>query len=119
MLRAVLILFAGLLLGQTLVRATGLPLPGAVVGLLALLIAFVWRGGPDAHLRSVSGALLHNMSVLFVPAGVGLMTQMSALRRDLWPIAVAIPVSTILGMIVTAWVMTRLAGTGGMHDDDR
>lgn len=119
MLRAILILFASLLLGQMFVRATGLPLPGAVVGLLVLLIAFVWRQGPDVDLRSVSSSLLQNMSVLFVPAGVGLMTQMSALRRDLWPIAVAIPVSTILGMIVTAWVMTRLAGTEGAHNDNR
>lgn len=118
MLRAVLTLFASLLVGQALVRATELPLPGAVLGLLVLLIALVrWRG-PDASLRNVSGLLLHNMSVLFVPAAVGLMTQMPALQRDLWPIAVAIPVSTVLGMIVTGWVMARLADAGGSHGND-
>ncbi len=103
-----LILIGCVFLGVVVNVATGIPLPGSVIGLLILLLVLILKGGPSSGLRSLSSVLLHNMSVLFVPAGVGLMTQLPALQRDLWPILVAITVSTTLGMAVTAVIMHLL-----------
>jgi holin-like protein len=53
--------------------------------------------------------LLQNLSLLFVPAGVGVVTQLDVLGRNWLPVTVAIVVSTILGLGVTAWLMQKLA----------
>ncbi len=54
------------------------------------------------------------MTVLFLPASVGLITQLSALRDNAATIGVAIVVSTLLGMGVTAVIMQWL-GHDGNH----
>ena len=69
--------------------------------ILALLLA--WRGvGP--RLRETSQALLRHLPLLFVPAGVGIVRQWGVLA-DYWPaLSVALIVSTVATIAVTAWV---------------
>ncbi len=95
-------------LGEVLSRALALPVPGPVVGLVLLLGWLVVRGGPGAELRATSGTLLRSLGLLFVPAGVGVVTQLDALRADWLPITVAVLVSTAAGLAVTAVIMQRL-----------
>ena len=83
-------------------------MPGPVLGLLLLLGILALRGGPDEAMRSTSTGLLRHLSLLFVPAGVGVITQLDALGRDWLAITVAIVASTALGLAVTALVMQRL-----------
>ena len=95
-------------IGEVAARALGLPLPGPVLGLLLLLALLIERGGPDEAMRTASGGLLRHLSLLFVPAGVGVMTQWDALRANWLAAGVAILVSTAVGLGVTALVMRRL-----------
>ena len=82
MLRPLTTLVLCQFVGEVAARALGLPLPGPVLGLLLLLVLLIVRGGPDKDMRATSGVLLRHLSLLFVPAGVGVMTQWDALRRD-------------------------------------
>ncbi len=108
-LRALTVLVACQLAGEVAARALSLPLPGPVLGLLLLLGVLAVRGGPDAAMRETSGGLLRHLSLLFVPAGVGVVTQLDALRQDWLAIGVALVVSTALGLAVTGLVMQRLS----------
>ncbi|WP_020175552.1 CidA/LrgA family protein [Methyloferula stellata] len=112
MLKAILTLFLCLAAGDLINKLTGLPLPGGVIGLVILLAILIWRRGPDPKLRETSHFLLRNMTVLFIPASVGLVTQLPALKQDALPIGIAIVVSTVLGMAVTAAIMHWLARGG-------
>ncbi len=94
--------------GEVIARAAGLAIPGPVLGLVLLLAILAVRGGPDEAMRSTTAGLLRHLSLLFVPAGVGVITQLDALGRDWLAIAAAITVSTALGLGVTASVMQRL-----------
>ena len=109
MLRALTILVLCQFAGEVVARAAGLSVPGPVLGLLLLLGMLAVRGGPDEELRSTTNGLLRHLSLLFVPAGVGIITQLDALGRDWLAIGVAILVSTALGLGVTGLVMQRLA----------
>ena len=59
-------------------------------------------------MSSVAGALLNNLSLLFVPAGVGVMVHFELLGDDAWPLSVALVVSTVLTIVITALVMLLL-----------
>ena len=94
--------------GELIARGIGLPLPGAVVGLALLLMILIARNGPDADLRDTSNGLLRHLSLLFVPAGVGIVTELDAIERNWLPILVAIVASTAVSLAVTGWMMQRL-----------
>ena len=99
--------------GEVIARGLGLPLPGPVVGMVLLLALLVWRErrglvAVPASLRGVTAVLLGNLSLLFVPAGVGVVTQLDVLRANWLAVAVSILASTAIGLLVTGWMMQAL-----------
>lgn len=109
MLQALLTLLLCQFLGEIAANALALPLPGPVIGLLLLLVLLIVRGGPDEPMRAASQRLLQYLSLLFVPAGVGVITQLDVLGRNWLAVALSILISTALGLVVTGWVMARLS----------
>ena len=96
------------LVGTIIIRLTGLPLPGPVVGMLLLFAYLLWRGVTPRPFEATARALLQNLALLFVPAGVGLMVHFALIGRDLLPILVTLVVSTGLTLAATAWALDRL-----------
>ena len=97
------------LAGELIVAATGLPVPGPVAGMLLLFVGLLIKGGIPGELAQAADALLGNLSLLFVPAGVGVMLHAKLFRNDWLPISVALVISTLLTIAVTAIVMSRLS----------
>ncbi|GAB3356083.1 CidA/LrgA family protein [Giesbergeria giesbergeri] len=98
------------LAGEVMVRGLQLPVPGPVMGMLLLLLALIWRGGPSDNLRSAGQGLLGNLSLLFVPAGVGIMVHGHRIADEWLALVVALILSTLLSMAVTALVMRACRG---------
>ena len=73
MLYAIAVLFAFQLLGEFLVRISGLPLPGALVGTLLLLIGLLFYKRLPKPLEDTAQVLLQNMMLLFIPVIAGVM----------------------------------------------
>ena len=59
-------------------------------------------------LKLAADGLLSHLSLLFIPAGVGVVMHLKAIREEGLAIAVALAVSTLVGLAVTAWVAERL-----------
>jgi len=113
MVNALLALLGFQLVGEVLVRAVGAPVPGPVVGMLLLFVAMRLRGGVPGPLQAASQGLLGNLSLLFVPAGVGVIVHLQLLAADWWRLLAAIVASTLATLLVTALVMQgaiRLSG---------
>ncbi len=108
MLDALTVVLTCQLVGELIVVGTGLPLPGPVVGMALLFLGLVIRGGVPESLGRVATTLLQNLSLLFVPAGVGVMTHLSLLESEWLPISVALVVSTLLTIAVTGLAMSGL-----------
>lgn len=103
-LSALTILFLYQLVGEVLVYLLHLPVPGPVIGMALLFITLLWRG-LAAPLKDASNNLLQHFSLLFVPAGVGVMVHFNRLASEWLPITAALLVSTVLTLLVTAWVI--------------
>lgn len=101
MIQAIALLLAFQLAGEALRVALHLPVPGPVLGMAMLLVWLVLRGGPGESLRHTSGTLLQHLSLMFVPAGTGVMLHAGRLADEAWPIAVALVASTLLGLLGT------------------
>ncbi len=105
MARAFAVLLLCQLLGTIIQEGSGLPIPGPVLGLLMLLVYLIRTGGPSTHLRETGQGLLKYLGLLFVPAGVGVVTELQELRDNAAAIILAITVSTLLGLLVTGVLM--------------
>jgi holin-like protein len=96
------------LTGDAISRLLQLALPGPLIGMLLLLGWLVWRGGPAEGFERFTKQLLGYLSMLFIPAAAGLMTDLRLLEADWWRIGVAVLVSTSIGLGSAAWVMNAL-----------
>ena len=108
MLAAITLLLVYQLVGEIIVVALGLPVPGPVIGMAMLFVTLVVRGQVTGHLRETASGLLRHLSLLFVPAGVGVMAHLGRLRHEWLPISVSLVASTLVTIAVTALVMRAL-----------
>ncbi len=97
------------LAGEVIARATGLPVPGPVIGMALLFAGLALRGAVPDGLQATAGGLLRHLALLFVPAGVGIMAHLSLLADEGWPILAALLGSTVITIAVTAGLMQLLS----------
>jgi holin-like protein len=101
-------LLAFQLAGELLVRLLALPLPGPVAGMALLFATLLWRGSPADPLARASAKLLQHLSLLFIPAGTGVVLYGALLAAEWLPLSIALLASTLLAMAVTAWALLWL-----------
>ena len=95
--------------GEVVSHLLGLPVPGPVVGMLLLFIALRARDRVPDSIGVAADALAKHLSLLFVPAGVGVMMYFERLAGEWLPIVVALFVSTTVAMAAAALVFAALA----------
>lgn len=109
MIAALTALLAFQLAGELIVRLTGVPVPGPVLGMVMLVVFFVLRGEVPDSLRKVASVILQHLSLLFVPAGVGLMLHAARIEAEWLAIGAALVGSTVLSLVVTVLVFRAVA----------
>ena len=108
------------LIGEFGARLLDIPVPGPVVGMLLLFLALLVRRPVPPSLDTASSTLLSHLSLLFVPAGVGMMIHFERITGEWLPIAVALLGSTVITMLASALIMagtSRLFAPGERQDD--
>jgi holin-like protein len=108
MIGALTLLLVYQLIGEVIARGFALPVPGPVIGMLLLFLTLVVRGRVGEELRTTAGGLLQHLSLLFVPAGTGVMLHYQRLADEWLPLLAAVIGSTLLAMAVTALVLRAL-----------
>lgn len=96
------------LLGEIISRWFKLPIPGPVLGMALLFISLLVHQRVPVALETASTALLSHLSLLFIPAGVGLMLYFDALSKEWLPILITLIFSTLMSMAVIALSMQLL-----------
>ncbi|MFP1633572.1 CidA/LrgA family protein [Zhengella sp. ZM62] len=92
--------------------------PGPVLGMGLLFLWLVWRGGPDENLDATAGVILRNLSLLFVPAAVGIIQYGDVMTRYGVVLLLALVVSTVLTLLVTVGVFLAFAKSEGGDPDE-
>jgi len=97
------------LAGEGLGKVVLSSVPGPVLGMVILFIGLMIRGSVPEGLSQTSGFILRYLSLLFVPAGVGIMLHFRLLGEDWLAVSAALVISTLVTIGVTAKVMTLLS----------
>ncbi|MBM6704161.1 CidA/LrgA family protein [Sutterella massiliensis] len=106
------------ILGEAIVRLFGLPVPGPVLGMVLMLFAFFLKDDLVDGIRPTAGVLLANMSLLFVPAGVGIMRHGERFMNEGVGIAVTLVASTLIAMAVSGYVILLVQKVLKIEDDE-
>lgn len=108
MIAALTLLLVFQLAGEVITRALDLPIPGPVLGMGLFFLFLMLRGGPSEELRKTAGGLLQHLSLLFIPAGTGIVLYGELIAAEWLPIVAALVGSTALAIVVTALVLDAL-----------
>jgi len=116
MLAAIAALLVCQLTGEAVVRAVGLPFPGPVVGMILLFVLMLARAPLPGALGNTADGLLQHLSLLFVPAGVGVVQHLEFLSGAGLRLLAVVVLTTLITLTVTALVFAALARL--LHADD-
>lgn len=112
-LRAITTLLVFQLIGEVIAQAFALPIPGPVVGMALFFIVLSLPRVPADRMREPAQQLLQHLSMLFVPAGVGVMRHYHRVSAEWLAIVAALVLSTVLAIVVTAmttrWLARRMS----------
>ena len=110
------ILLALCLFGGQLAAWFHWPIPGGVIGLGLLLLAFAFNLVKPAALQLGAGLLMAEMLLFFIPALMSMLDYGPLLRQEGLRIGLVIGVSTLLVMLVTAFTVDAVCRWKMRHD---
>ncbi len=119
MIGALTLLLVFQLAGEVIAQAFALPVPGPVIGMALLFAAAALRGGPSPELRNTAQGLLQHLSLLFVPAGTGVMLHFHRMQDEWLPLVISLLASTAITIAVTALVLRAMSRPGQAQEDAR
>ena len=99
--------------GEVLKYFIPLSVPGSIYGLILMFILLFTGILKVEHVKETGEFLIEIMPLMFIPAGVGLITSWSQLQSFLVPLFVITVVSTFVVMIVTGKVTDFLISRMG------
>ncbi len=98
-LKQFLIILAVSLIGEVLKVVLPLPIPASIYGMLIMFVLLMTGALKLEHVRETGKFLIEIMPVMFIPAGVGLMTSWNVLEPVLIPVSIitVITIFTVMG----------------------
>jgi putative effector of murein hydrolase LrgA (UPF0299 family) len=109
MLAAIAALLVCQLAGEAAVRLATLPVPGPVVGMVLLFAMLLVRAPLPNAVEDTADGMLRHLSLLFVPAGVGVVQHLDRLGSDGIQLVIVVVLATAVTLAVTALVFEWLA----------
>lgn len=110
-LKQFLIILAISLIGEILKAVLPLPIPASIYGMVLLFIALLSGVIKLDQVRDTGKFLIEIMPVMFVPAGVGLMSSWGVLAPVLLPVSIitVITIFTVMGAtgVISQFIIRR------------
>lgn len=129
MIAGLIVILLCQLIGEAVARGLAIPVPGPVIGMALLFVILIVRDRLKDRLPSdmqgdelekTGQGLLAHLSLLFIPAGVGVVQNLGVFSQYGLALGAAIIVSSALALVVTAFTflfVARLMEPGGGGSD--
>lgn len=109
MITAIAILLGCQLAGEIVVRLLDIPLPGPVLGAALLGAGLLLRGTVSASVDTTARTILANLSLLFVPAAVGVVEHRAVFMDYGAALIAALVFSTVMALMAAALTFRLVA----------
>lgn len=116
-LKQFLIIIVISFIGELLKEILPLPIPASIYGMVILFAALVTGIIKLDAIKETSKFLIEIMPVMFIPAGVGLMSSWGVLSEMLFPVCVITVVTLITVMVVTGHVSQFIIKKEGQKNE--
>ena len=100
-LKQFLIIIAISFVGEIFKYLLPLPIPASIYGMIILFVCLLTRVIKLEQVKDASKFLIEIMPVMFIPAGVGLITAWDALSAVILPVSIVTVVTIFTVMVVT------------------
>jgi len=100
--RGLAIIFGFYALGELITYILNLTIPGSVLGMLFLLGALLAGLIKLEWVEGEAELFVRNMSVMFIPPGVGIVSYIGLIKSQAIPIFAALILSFLITLLVTA-----------------
>ena len=101
----VAIIFGICLLGEGVSALLPFAFPGTVISMILLFVLFITRLVKVEKIRPTADFLMKNMAFFLIPPGVGILSSLDILKKNMIPFLVIVVVSTILTFASAAWTV--------------
>lgn len=99
-------------LGEAVHRLLPLPVPASIYGLLLMLLCLELKIVKVDKVKHAGNFLIDVMPLMFIPAGIGLLTVWGKLAEILLPIIIITILTTIIVMALTGLVTQYIMDKG-------
>lgn len=100
-------------LGEVVYSIIPLPIPASIYGLLIMLFCLQTKIVKLEKVKETGGLLLDIMPLMFIPAGVGLLTVWQEVTDILLPLITIVILTTVIVMVVTGRITQFVMGQKG------
>jgi len=120
------VVFGICLVGQTIAIFLPIAVPGSVISMVLLFLLLFFKVLKVDHIRKKADFLLQNMAFFFIPAGVGILANLAAIKGYILPLLAVVVLTTFITFGATAFtvqgviaVQERVGARKGTRKDNR
>ena len=117
-IKQLLIIVGISLVGELLKHLLPLPIPASIYGMVLLFVGLMTGVIKLESVKETGKFLIEIMPIMFIPAGVGLLTSWGTLSRILVPVSLITVVTIITVMAATGWVSQIMIRKSGEKKDE-
>jgi holin-like protein len=90
------VVFGICLIGQTISVFLPIAVPGSVISMVLLFLLLFFKVLKVDHIRKKADFLLQNMAFFFIPAGVGILANLPAIKDYILPLLAVVVLTTFI-----------------------
>ncbi|MGO2960150.1 MAG: CidA/LrgA family protein [Lactococcus cremoris] len=109
-----LIIFGFSFIGNVISNVFRLPVPGSILGMILLFLALQFKLLEFRHVDEAGSFLINNMTILFLPAGVGIMAKWNLISHFWAQILLIVVGALIINMLILGklveWIKVKFEG---------
>lgn len=109
-----LIIFGFSFIGNVISNVFRLPVPGSILGMILLFLALQFKILEFHHVDEAGSFLINNMTILFLPAGVGIMAKWNLISHFWAQILLIVVGALIINMLILGklveWIKVKFEG---------
>ena len=108
MLKGIITLLFFQFIGECIAKLFDLLVPGPVIGMVLLLVFLIIRKASFPSLDNAVSIHLKYLPMLFIPAAMGIVTQIDIISKEFWAITASLVLGTIIALAFCAKLMDYL-----------